>query len=170
MKQWNPYLLVFFLFILLFSAPSTTFCQDDTAVPHDARCSVCGMMVAKYPVWVTRLTTPRGELFFDGVKDMMAYYHNPAMYGGQAGENFFNIFVRDYYSQKWIDGTRAYYVTGSDVLGPMGHEFIPFETMDAAHSFEKDHHGKNILLFEDISADMVMAMKKGHMKKKKMQQ
>ncbi len=169
MKTLNLALVVSFLFISL-SLTSPSRGLSETAVPDDARCSVCGMMVAKYPVWVTRLTSPRGELFFDGVKDMMAYYHNPEMYGGQHDEQVTNILVRDYYSQKWIDGTKAYFVTGSDVLGPMGHEFIPFETMDAAQSFEKDHHGKSILTFESISAEMVMEMKKGHMKKKMMMQ
>ncbi len=144
--------------------------QPQNEVPADARCSVCGMMVAKYPVWVTRLTTPRGELFFDGVKDMMAYYHAPQMYGGQENEQITDIFVRDYYNQQWIDGTTAYFVVGSDVLGPMGHEFIPFQTMDAARSFEVDHHGKNILTFDKISGEMVMSMKKAHMKKKMMHQ
>lgn len=169
MKKHYPILLFFSLLALMFTASSFS-AQPATEVPHDARCSVCGMMVAKYPVWVTRLTTPRGELFFDGVKDMMAYYHRPEMYGGTANESIRDIFVRDYYSQQWIDGKSAFFVTGSDILGPMGHEFIPFKELDAARSFEKDHKGKAIIAFDDITAEMVMKMKKGHMKKKMMQE
>ena len=52
-------------------------------------------------------------------------------------ENITKILVTDYYSQKAIDGTKAYYVIRSDVYGPMGHEFIPFASMEDAKTFKK---------------------------------
>ena len=132
-------------------------------VKKDARCTVCGMFVAKYPAWITRIKDQNGRVEnFDGVKDMMVYYHNPAEYGGKAGMANAEVMVKDYYSLKWIDGRKAYYVIGSDVYGPMGQEFIPFATREAAESFLADHKGKKIIGFEEITPKLVESMRAGH--------
>jgi nitrous oxide reductase accessory protein NosL len=44
------------------------------------------------------------------------------------------IGVTDYYRVQRIDAHKAYYVVGSDVLGPMGHELIPLETRQTPRS------------------------------------
>lgn len=61
------------------------------------------------------------------------------------------IFVKDYYSLAFIDGKRAFYVIGSNQLGPMGHELIPFARKSDAEGFLKDHQGKAILRFDEVS-------------------
>jgi len=131
-------------------------------ITGDERCPVCGMFVAKYPSWVAqiRLSDNRVEMF-DGPKDMLVYYFSPKDYGA-GGATVEEIVVRDYYTQKWIDGRSAMYVIGSDVYGPMGHEFVPFETMEAAESFVKDHRGKQILSFSQLNDELVQSMRKGH--------
>lgn len=131
-------------------------------VDGKARCPVCGMFVAKYPQWLAQIVMADGNIqAFDGVKDMMAYYFSPDQFGGPADVTASHIFVKDYYSQSWIDGRKAFYVTGSDVYGPMGHELIPFNTRDAAENFFKDHHGHQIFTFSEISAELIKALRKG---------
>ena len=116
------------------------------------KCPVCGMFVSKYPEWVVQLHLSNGEvIMFDGVKDMLKYYFEPDKYGLRPKIKTKIIYVKDYYTQNWINGYKAYYVKGSDVTGPMGHEFIPFSSEDAATSFKKDHHGKSVMTFEDIN-------------------
>jgi len=60
------------------------------------------------------------------------------------------IYVTEYYDLKFIDAHTAYFVIGSDVCGPMGRELIPFETLDDAKAFMKDHKGERILRFENV--------------------
>jgi len=125
-------------------------------LPADARCPVCGMFVAKYEVWVTRLQIGDDKfLDFDGVKDLMAYYFQPTAYGGEQSDRNGRIWVKDYYSLKWLDGRQASFVVGSDVNGPMGHELVPFSTRAGAESFLADHHGKKILSFAEITPELV---------------
>jgi nitrous oxide reductase accessory protein NosL len=133
-----------------------------SSITEQDRCPVCGMFVAKYPDWVAQVKLSDGNVaMFDGPKDMLVYYFAPAEYG--AGEAaVVDIVVKDYYSQKWIDGRLAFYVTGSDVYGPMGHEFVPFDTREAADNFIKDHHGKMIWALNEITPDLVQSMRKGH--------
>ena len=132
-------------------------------VPSQTRCSVCGMFVAKYPNWLAQIHYEDSEQtkFFDGVKDMMVFYFNPEDYGGASREAIRGIFVKDYYSLKSLPGKEAFYVVGSDVYGPMGHELIPFETRAAAESFSKDHHGREILTFEDITPALIESLRAG---------
>jgi len=128
----------------------------------DARCPVCGMFVAKYEVWVTRIEESPGVfLDFDGVKDLLAYSFKPGVYGGKELKSDSRIWVKDYYSLKWLDGREAFYVYGSDVNGPMGSELIPFATPAAAQSFLTDHHGKKVLAFPEITSAQVEELRGG---------
>ena len=115
--------------------------------PED-RCRICGMYVYKYPKWATQITYHNGVEKFDGVKDMMKYYLRHK-------NGIEMIAVRDYYTQKMIDGRSAYYVIGSDIYGPMGNELIPFGDKKSATNFYLDHHGKKIVKFSDITLKMV---------------
>ena len=72
-----------------------------------------------------------------------------------------NIYVKDYYSLKWFSAKDAFYIIGSDVYGPMGHELIPFESKGAAESFLKDHHGKEIITFGDITPELIDSLRAG---------
>jgi nitrous oxide reductase accessory protein NosL len=122
-------------------------------VTKDEKCPVCGMFTYKYPKWVAQLFYGKKHYSFDGVKDMMKFYLNPMEWGefkDAKKENISKILVTDYYSQKAIDGKKAFYVIGSDILGPMGDELIPFKEMSDAKNFMDDHTGKKIIRFDEI--------------------
>ena len=116
--------------------------------PEGARCPVCGMLIGKNPQWATMMKTDKEELYFDGVKDMMKYYFEK---GGQ----FEQIYVSDYYKLTKIDAKSAFYVSGSNVFGPMGNELIPFASEEDAKTFARDHGGKKIVKFDEITAFML---------------
>ena len=148
------------LFLLMF-AP-LLWAGDSHAVkpgPKD-KCPVCGMFVAKYPDWVAAIVfTDGGTFFFDGVKDLMKYYLNLAKYApGRTTEDIQAVQVTDYYRLEPIDGRRAFYVSGSDVYGPMGRELIPFEKEADAQEFMKDHKGKEVLPFQRIDLPLVKSL------------
>ncbi len=125
------------------------------------RCPVCGMFVAKYPDWTAQIRLSNGSVkFFDGVKDMLAFHFNPASFGA-AGQSTKEIWVKDYYTLAWLDGRAAWYVIGSDMYGPMGHEFIPFGSAGAAENFRKDHKGTKVLRFVEITEPLVQSMRHG---------
>jgi copper chaperone NosL len=119
------------------------------------------MFVGKYPDWLTQIRFADGRVaFFDGVKDMMAYYHDPRAFGGK-GEKVAALWVKEYYSLAWLPAEEAHYVLGSDVHGPMGHELIPFASRAAAENFRADHKGDRILRFAEISAGLIRSLRSG---------
>jgi len=121
------------------------------------KCPVCGMFVAKYPDFVTQIQFRDGTcVFFDGVKDMLKYYRSLSRYAkGRKLADISAVYVTDYYSLGFVDGYKAFYVSGSDVFGPMGKELLPFEKRSDAQEFLKDHKGRALLTFKEIN-DTIM--------------
>jgi nitrous oxide reductase accessory protein NosL len=167
----NPALKMSLVGLAFLALATFAVAQPVEEADADSRCAVCGMFVAKYPQWLTQIHSGAGTVaFFDGVKDMMVFYFNPQRYGGTA-EAIQAVWVKDYYTLTWLDGKSAHYVIGSDVHGPMGHEFIPFASQEAAQTFVKDHHGTAVLTFDEITSQQVESMRMGmKMKKMKMHQ
>jgi nitrous oxide reductase accessory protein NosL len=127
--------------------------------PKD-KCPVCGMFVAKYPDFVAEIVFQDGSYaVFDGVKDLFKYYLELGRYNpSKKPSDIRSIYVMGYYELQPTDATRAFYVIGSNVYGPMGRELIPFVTEGEAMEFVKDHAGKQILRFGDINADIIKGL------------
>jgi copper chaperone NosL len=125
-----------------------------------AKCPVCGMFVAKYKDWTGEIIFKNSSIiFFDGPKDMFRFYLNPGKYGSSRKQgDIVAVYVKDYYSLDYIDGRRASYVIGSDVLGPMGKELVPFAKKDEAEGFLKDHGGKRVLSFGEINTAILKSL------------
>ena len=124
------------------------------------KCSVCGMFVAKYSDFLAEVIFKDGStFFFDGTKDMFKYYFDLKKYNpSKKPEDIDSIYVTDYYNLTLIDGVKSYYVAGSDVYGPMGRELIPFENENDAKEFLKDHKGKSVLRFKEITYETVKGL------------
>jgi copper chaperone NosL len=133
--------------------------QDSTPSPKE-KCPVCGMFVAMFADWNARVEfNDSTYAIFDGAKDMFKYYLDMKKYNPSKNRNDVTaISVKDYYSKTSIDALRAYFVIGSDVYGPMGHEPIPFEKKADARKFLKRHKGKKILSFKDINSKLIKSL------------
>ena len=132
--------------------------KDAIFVPKGSKCPVCGMFTAKYPKWVATIKEEDGKTYyFDGVKDMMKYYFDPKRYYHKK-QVFREILVSDYYTLKPLTAKDAWYVIGANIYGPMGNEFIPFKTQADAKEFLKEHFGKKIVKFADITEDLVYSL------------
>ncbi|MGM0622861.1 MAG: nitrous oxide reductase accessory protein NosL [Campylobacterota bacterium] len=134
--------------------------SEKIAVPQEVKCPVCGMFVAKYPKWVGKITLHDGKAYyFDGAKDLFKYYFDPQSFTkGVTPQDFEKIEVTNYYTLEPIVAQDAFYVIGSNVYGPMGHELIPFTTKEEAANFKKTRFGEKIVTFEEITKEEVYAL------------
>ncbi len=123
--------------------------------PRDM-CPVCGMVISKYPAWTATVVYRDGHAHhFDGAKDLFKYLFDVPRYArGHHAQDIARIGVTEYYDLKRIDARQAFFVIGSDVLGPMGHELIPLASRLDAEEFLRDHHGRRILRFEEVTREM----------------
>jgi copper chaperone NosL len=126
-------------------------------------CPVCGMVVSKYPPWVATVVYRDGHAHhFDGAKDMFKYLFDVPRYAkGHRAQDIARIGVTEYYEVKRIDARTAWFVIGSDVLGPMGHELIPLASRADAEEFMRDHQGKRILRFDEVKRDLPLKLDAG---------
>jgi nitrous oxide reductase accessory protein NosL len=130
---------------------------DAMKVPEGAKCPVCGMFVSKYPKWAAMIDINGHKHYFDGVKDMMKYYIFDADFPYDR-KKITQIEVTDFYTLEAIPARFAWFVYDSELFGPMGRELVPFSTEEAAKNFTKDHGGKKIVRFKEITPKMVMAL------------
>ncbi len=130
--------------------------------PRDT-CPVCGMFVARYPHWIAVVVFKDGKTaFFDGAKDFFKFVLDLSRYApGQTHATLAVMAVTDYYSAELIDAADALYVLGSDVLGPMGHELLPQASDADAAEFSKDHKGKRIVRFGEVTPALLAALDDG---------
>ncbi len=133
--------------------------QPRKAGPKD-KCPVCGMFVAKYSGFAAQVQFRDGStVHFDGAKDMFKFYLNPGRYApGRKPSDIRAVFVTSYYDMTMVDGLTAFYVVGSDVHGPMGRELIPFARESEARTFLKDHKGKSVIRFRDVTPAVIESL------------
>ena len=154
---------LFFLLLLLWGVVHA---EGDLKLPApalDDTCPVCGMFVAKYPEWIGTVLYKDGHAHhFDGAKDLFKYLQDmPRWAPGHQAADIVSIGVTDYYSLERIDARNAWYVIGSDVLGPMGHELVPLVSREDAEAFMGDHQGKRLLRFNDVDLALLLKLDDG---------
>jgi len=174
-KPVNIFLKMLLLYIglsctvLCFSAYSES--QTSTApqvIPDDLSCGKCGMFPARYPQWQSQIIFDDGKMSaFDGCKCMFGFIFNMEKFDPEHKKNNIgNIWVRDFNTGEWTNAKSANYVIGSDVMGPMGKELIPFADKNEATSFQQEHGGQ-LASFDLITmATLKSLIGKMHMKGK----
>jgi copper chaperone NosL len=156
-------LKLFLTFILLFFAFQTSYADEPMQIKETDRCPVCGMFVYKYPEWAAQISFQDGAYYFyDGAKDMFKHYFNVAKYtAGRRKEDIKSMYITDHNDEEFIEAKAAFYVLGSDVLGPMGRELIPFKDKESAQEFLAEHQGKSILSFDEVTPALVESLGTG---------
>jgi len=140
-----------------------SFAQKVPTPDRMALCPVCGMVVSKYPNWIAVVVWRDGHAhFFDGAKDMFKFLFDLPRYApGHSAQDIASIHVTDFYNLERIDARQAFYVIGSDVYGPMGHEFVPLATAEDASDFLREHKGKKLLRFSQVTARLPFRLDDG---------
>ena len=130
--------------------------------PRDT-CPVCGMFVARYPEWIATVVFADGTAaHFDGPKDMFKFLADVGKYApGRDRAQITTMAVTEYYGLTRISATEAFFVTGSDVLGPMGHELVALSTAAEATEFSTDHAGKRSYRFPELPPGLPARLDEG---------
>ncbi|WP_448518719.1 nitrous oxide reductase accessory protein NosL [Rhodoflexus sp.] len=147
---------LFTIIFLLISACSSQKSDDNSA--ENTRCVQCGMPTEEFQAWRGKITGQSATKYYCSPRCL---FINSQAQGLAATDS---VFVTDYYDQEYIDGRKAFYVIGSDVIGPMGHDLIPLATRQAADDFIVEHKGKQILTFDEVNAETIKQLGKQHMK------
>ena len=142
-------------------------CGGAKTLPADAKagnCPVCHMKVDAGDPWEAEIVFKAGgKVMFESPADLLEFYVNPGKYGvtedQKSASSFEQVIVKDYSTKKRVDGRKATLVYKSKVDGPMGPDFIPFESSDAANSFIKTNGGSRITL-DEVTEEVVRNLRK----------
>ena len=119
--------------------------------PMADNCSLCGMATQDHPKWRVQAFFGKRSQSFCSPKCLFLYQHNQHIAADSA-------WAMDYYDVKLFNATEGFFVTGSDVLGPMGHDFVPFSGAEAAQEFAQDHAGKQIVPFGKVDSLVIFGL------------
>ena len=148
---------------LVFTTPMIIVAKDPSVpqIPGEKeRCPMCGMFVSHYPDWISQVRHDDGAtVFFDGCKDLFKYLLSLDPHGRiKSRKNVAAVFVTNYYDGETIAARYAFFVVGSNVMGPMGPELVPHHSLEAAQDFVQDHGGVRILRFDEITSTTLRAI------------
>lgn len=124
------------------------------------RCAVCGMMVSPFPNWIAAVAFKDGShYFFDGPKDMFNFILDLQQYRpGATAADIAEVQVTEYYTVQRYDAREVFFVTGSDVMGPMGKELVPVAGDQALKTFMLDHGYDKVMRFDGEELAPVAAL------------
>jgi copper chaperone NosL len=108
-----------------------------------ARCAHCGMKIDPKSPFNAELDEGTKVEHFDTPRCALSEW----LAHGKKG----TVKVQDYYDRKLRSATEVHFVTGSDVVGPMGPALVPVDDARVA-KFEKDHGGSHAYGLGDIDA------------------
>ncbi len=126
-------------------------------IPADARCPVCGMYPARAPDWAAQVIFENGDAqFFDSPLSLFMYVQDVERYSpGRSVTQIRARYVNDGSSKRWIAAETAWYVHGSNALGPMRAGNLPaFSSQEDALQFTRQRGG-HVLKFTDVGRDLI---------------
>lgn len=129
-------------------------------VPPEARCPVCGMFPARSRPWAAQVIFQDGATqFFDSPLSLYVYLQSVSRYTpGRQAHDIAASFVTDTPSGDWTPAAQAFYVSGSNALGPMRAGNLPaFGSRAAAQAFATQRGGE-VLVAGQIHGDLLQRL------------
>ena len=154
-KKFYPLIMAILYMVFLTVPLSFATDKKPVAAKKSDKCPVCGMFVSGYKNWMAEIIFTDGAYaVFDGPKDMFRYYLDLKKYNpSKTASDISTIYITEYYSTELTDARKVFFVLGSNVNGPMGAELVPLASETAAKEFLKDHKGKKVLKFNEVTGE-----------------
>ncbi len=113
---------------------------------QSTRCEHCGMRVDPAGAFTSGATLDGRTIAFDSNKCLLRYRLEHSTATG--------AWVTDYYARTHVALESAFFVTGSDVSGPMGPDLVSLGSRADAERFARDHRG-TVRPFSEITPELV---------------
>jgi len=125
-------------------------------------CGKCGMYPANYPRWQSQIIFTDGSMTpFDGCKCLFNFMFSMEQYDkSHSAQDVKAVFVKDFNTGKWLKASEAHFVVGSDMMGPMGKELIPFADQAASMKFNNEHGG-SMMNYAEITPEVMKSLMGG---------
>lgn len=129
------------LVLLAFVATTLAGCGGDAKAdqPPEIKygvdtCSRCHMIISEEKYAAGLVASDGTNMIFDDIGELIVTVQ-------QEGINDRRVWVHDFDSVKWIDGTTAFYVDSQELMTPMGMGVVAFSQRDAADRLAAEKNG-----------------------------
>ncbi len=154
------------LFLIILLAMTNWAFSQPTKIESHKKCPLCGMYPARYPRFNCQIVFEDGSYeAFDSTIGLLVYLHFPDKTGIKL-KSVAEIYFKNYLKEGWLEADKAFFVTGSEIRGPMGIQFLPVDSEQAANQIKKQANGKDIIQFKMINRQyLIDAAKAGQLHK-----
>jgi nitrous oxide reductase accessory protein NosL len=165
-KSFLLFLLTALLGMANLTFPNGAFTNGTLEVPKKIEvhkeCPLCGMYPARYPQFNCQVIFKDGTYeAFDSAAGLLVYL----LFSDKTGiiaKPVDKIYFKHYLKENWLEADKTFFVVGSEILGPMGIEFLSVDSEKDAKEVKKQEKGEDIIHFKKINRQyMVKAAKEG---------
>jgi len=115
------------------------------------RCPLCGMFPAKRPRSAAAMVLSDGRTFyFCSNGCLLRAWRTPSVYLGVSRASIRRMVALDYFSGAPLDAASAWWVAGSDVIGPMGPALVTLQAPSDVEQFKARHGAKTVFQFDQV--------------------
>ncbi len=133
---------------------------DGSKLDLGAICPICHMKIEASMIGPAAIVMKDGTVKgFDAAGDLLRYYLEPKAHDLDI-DKIKDIYVTEYGTRKFINGKKAFYVTGSDLQQGMGPELAPFANKEDAEKWKAQHSGSGVVDFNKVTLNDLKAKKK----------
>jgi len=116
------------------------------------RCPVCAMRPARSPRFAAAIQLDDGRMYyFCSAGCMLRAWLHPESFLRAERQRLQLPVVLDYFSGQPIDARLAFWISGSDVIGPMGPALVPLADETHIDVFRRRHGGREVFRLQDLN-------------------
>ncbi|MGD9331579.1 MAG: nitrous oxide reductase accessory protein NosL [Desulfobacterales bacterium] len=118
---------------------------------HD-RCPVCAMLPIRYPRFAAAIERRDARTYyFCSPGCMLRAWLQPDLFLGISAELLKRPLVLEYLSGETLDAREVFWVSGSDVVGPMGPALVPLKNRTHLEAFRRRHGGQHVFRLKELN-------------------
>jgi nitrous oxide reductase accessory protein NosL len=119
--------------------------------PED-RCPVCAMLPIRYPRFAAAIELQEGPTYyFCSPGCMLNAWLHPDIFLGATAVQLKRPVVLTYLSGEALDARHVFWVSGSDVIGPMGPALVPLKDTTHLEAFRRRHGAKHVFRLDELN-------------------
>lgn len=123
-------------------------------ISAEDRCPVCAMLPIRYPRFAAAIALRDGRTYyFCSPGCMVNAWLHPDIFLGTPTAQLRRPVVREYLSGEVLDARDVLWVSGSDVVGPMGPALVPLKGLTHLEAFRKRHGAKQVFRLDELTHD-----------------
>jgi len=113
------------------------------------------MQPIKYPKFSCAIQLKDNRTFyFCATGCMIRTWMHPEVFLGVGKSDLEIPVVREYFTGRLLDGRELKWVSGSDILGPMGPALVPVRGEKELETFTRRHGGKAVFDLKEMNDDL----------------